>query len=311
MQPRSSLFAPPAAMAIVIVVACCLVACASSAVAGGFFEDFEVVWGDDPHPERRVGVVDGGRPVVTLTLNNVSGSGFQSKDAFLFGEFTMAMKLVPGDSAGTVTTFYLTSKDPTADGDGHDEIDIEFLGNVSGEPYLMQTNVFVQGVGNREQRSYLWFDPTADFHNYTILWNPLNIIFSVDGTPVRVFSNHEHLGLPYLSRQAMKVHATIWDGDSWATRGGWDRTDWSHAPFVASYGTYGTASACRVSSPDRGAFCCPRDAASGDGAWMTRRLGPDGERALASAREKYMVMDYCDDPWNVGRPAECDIDRLI
>ncbi|XP_044967745.1 putative xyloglucan endotransglucosylase/hydrolase protein 13 [Hordeum vulgare subsp. vulgare] len=301
------------AAAAIVVVACCFAACpvGAGASAGGFYENFEVKWGTDPDPDRRVEIVDGGR-LVTLTLNNVSGSGFQSRDAFLFGEFTMEMKLVPGDSAGTVTTFYLTSKDPTAVGDGHDEIDFEFLGNVSGEPYLMQTNVFAQGVGGREQRSYLWFDPTEDFHNYTILWNPLNIIFSVDGVPVRVFRNQEANGVPYLTRRAMKVHATIWDGDTWATRGGRVKIDWAHAPFVASYGTY-ASSACVSAAGDGdgdedvpSAFCCPGDAAS----WMARRLGPDGERAVAWARDKYMVMDYCDDPWNLGRPAECDMDRL-
>lgn len=57
-----------------------------------------------------------------------------------------------------------------------DELDFEFLGNVEGMPYSLQTNVFTNGYGEREERIQLWFDPTEDFHTYSILWNIYQIV---------------------------------------------------------------------------------------------------------------------------------------
>lgn len=53
---------------------------------------------------------------------------------------------------------------------GRSELDFEFLGT-DGSPYKLQTNVFAGDKGWREQRLHLWFDPTAAFHDYAILWN--------------------------------------------------------------------------------------------------------------------------------------------
>ncbi|KAK7821983.1 putative xyloglucan endotransglucosylase/hydrolase protein 23 [Quercus suber] len=82
-----------------------------------------------------------------------------------------------------------------------DEIDFEFLGNLSGDPYIIHTNVYTQGKGDKEQQFYPWFDRTADFHNYSILWNPERIIFYVDGSPMRDFENRESIGVTFPTSQ--------------------------------------------------------------------------------------------------------------
>ncbi|KAF9662648.1 hypothetical protein SADUNF_Sadunf18G0076100 [Salix dunnii] len=74
-------------------------------------------------------------------------------------------------------------------GNSWDEIDFEFLGNLSGDSYTLHTNVYSQGKGDREQEFRPWFDPKPDFHTYSIL-------FSVDGTPIREFKNLESIGVP-------------------------------------------------------------------------------------------------------------------
>lgn len=54
----------------------------------------------------------------------------------------------------------------------HDEIDIEILGNETDTGYTMQTNIFVNGEGNREMRHDLkWFNPCQGYHEYFIQWN--------------------------------------------------------------------------------------------------------------------------------------------
>ena len=116
----------------------------------------------------------------------------------MFGKVSIQIKLVEGDSAGTVTAFYVRNKQKTlfrsvswdsnlltmfspflqmsSEGSNHNEFDFEFLGNTTGEPYIVQTNVYVNGVGNREQRLNLWFDPTTDFHTYSILWSKRSVV---------------------------------------------------------------------------------------------------------------------------------------
>ncbi|XP_022731021.1 xyloglucan endotransglucosylase/hydrolase protein 22-like [Durio zibethinus] len=274
-----------------------LVGCLMVASASHFNQDFDITWGDG-----RGKIVNNGE-VLTLSLDKASGSGFQSKNEYLFGKIDMQLKLVPGNSAGTVTAYYLSSKGST-----WDEIDFEFLGNLSGDPYILHTNVFSQGKGNREQQFYLWFDPTADFHTYSILWNPQRIIFSVDGRPIREFKNMESIGVPFPKNQPMRIYSSLWNADDWATRGGLVKTDWTQAPFTASYRNF-NADACVWSN---GASSCKSNtpsSASANNAWFSQEMDSTSQQRLQWVQKNYMIYNYCTDAkrFPQGLPPECNM----
>lgn len=71
------------------------------ALAGNFYQDVDVTWGDG-----RAKILNNGK-LLTLSLDKDSGSGFQSKNEYLFGKIDMKLKLVPGNSADTVTAYYV------------------------------------------------------------------------------------------------------------------------------------------------------------------------------------------------------------
>ncbi|KAI3496178.1 hypothetical protein L1887_38532 [Cichorium endivia] len=263
----------------------------TSFVSANFYNDFDVTWGDG-----RGKILNNGN-LLTLSLDKTSGSGFESRNEYMFGKIDMQLKLVHGNSAGTVTAYYLSST-----GSKWDEIDFEFLGNLSGDPYILHTNVFTQGKGDREQQFYLWFDPTADFHTYSILWNPQLILFSVDGTPIREFKNAESKGVPFPKNQPMKIHSSLWNADDWATRGGLVKTDWSQAPFTASYRNF-SAQACVVAKPGTPSSC----GGGGSATWWSEVVDSGKQERLKWVQKNYMVYNYCSDSkrFPQGYPPEC------
>ncbi|GMN54909.1 hypothetical protein TIFTF001_024022 [Ficus carica] len=279
-----------------------LVSISSSIVpcAANFYRDVDITWGD-----QRAKILDGGKDL-TLSLDKDSGSGFQSKNEYLFGRIDMQIKLVPGNSAGTVTTFYLSSQGPT-----HDEIDFEFLGNLSGDPYTLHTNVFSQGKGNREQQFHLWFDPTKDFHTYSIVWNSQRIIFLVDNNPIRVVHNMEKYGIPFPKNQPMRVYTSLWNADDWATRGGQVKTDWTLAPFTASYRNF-KATACVWLSSTSSCAVSNTDSVQ-DNKWQDQGLDAAGRNRIRWVQKKFMIYNYCTDlkRFPQGLPFECKRSRFL
>ena len=149
----------------------------------------------------------------------------------------------------------------------------------------------------------LWF-PTCD--RSKVLSPFLNLFyfrFSVDGSPIREFKNMESKGVPFPKNQAMRIYSSLWNADDWATRGGLVKTDWSQAPFTASYRNF-NANACTVSS---GTSSCSNSASSPN-AWLSEELDSTSQEKLKWVQNNYMIYNYCTDTKRFPQalPTECN-----
>ncbi|WMV36131.1 hypothetical protein MTR67_029516 [Solanum verrucosum] len=220
-------------------------------------------------------------------VNDAGGAGFKSKIQYESGLFTLRIKMPAKKTNGVITAFYLISDDQDA-GVNHDEIDFEFIGTEG----RLQTNIFANDRGGREQVFQLSFDPSEDFHTYQILYTPQRIVFFVDNIPIRSFKNNTKRGINF-STKSLWAEASLWISDSVVWAGA---VDWGYAPFIVSFQDF------NISGCPAGSNCLPSPDFS---LWTRPKLGPKQLKLMMNFRKNHMTFDYCRSKGNKHRYPEC------
>ena len=127
--------------------------------------------------------------------------------------------------------------------------------------------------------------------------------FSIDGIAIREFKNRNSIGVPYPTSKPMKIYASLWNADDWATMGGRVKTDWSQAPFIASYGDF-RITACKHVRSSSGTLNCQKESE-----WKNLELSSSDRKRMKMMQRKHMIYDYCNDHkrFPQGVPPECSL----
>ncbi|CAI9107422.1 OLC1v1006772C1 [Oldenlandia corymbosa var. corymbosa] len=159
--------------------------------------------------------------------------------------------------------------------------------------------MFANDFGGREQRFHLWFDPSEDFHSYSILWNQHQVVFFVDDFPITVFKNNSAIGGKFPS-EPLHIEATIWNG-TWA-----GNVNWSLSPFTTYYQNF-TITGCQAD------YLHPEKCSSPEFEWNEEdqwELNPRQRQQLRDIRKLHMFYDYCDQVNATLTYPECAVSKM-
>ncbi|KAH0926338.1 hypothetical protein HID58_018594 [Brassica napus] len=208
---------------------------------------------------------------VRLLLDKYTGSGFISSNMYQHGFYSSMIKLPADYTAGVVVAFYTSNGDVFQK--THDELDIEFLGNIKGKPWRFQTNLYGNGSTprGREERYRLWFDPSKEFH-----------------------------------LKPMALYATIWDASDWATSGGKYKANYKFAPFVAEFKSF-SLDGCSVDPIQEVPVDCA-DSVEFLESQDYSAINSHQRAAMRRFRQRFMYYSYCYDTVRYPEPPpECVI----
>jgi len=149
-----------------------------------------------------------------------NGGRMRTNVRYKSGKFEVRAKMPI--ASGLVPAIYFASTPDNTNG-SQDEFDFELIGS-----NRMQTNLFINGNGGREQ---VWNPPSdlsKDFHLYTFEWNSNSIVLKVDNQVIRTFNN------------PMPTQPCYFILTNWMCIGcdGWTgKADWSKQPydFIVDY----------------------------------------------------------------------------
>ncbi|SLM36000.1 glycoside hydrolase family 16 protein [Lasallia pustulata] len=143
----------------------------------------------------------------------------------MFGHVEYVIQAAPG--TGIVSSAVLQSDDL-------DEIDWEWLGADDGQ---VQSNYFGKGQTTTYNRGAFHPDPSNQngFHTYTIDWTADQIVWSIDGTPVRTLTQASAEAGQY-PQTPMQIKVGAWSGGDSSNQPG--TIQWAGGPTNYGAGPY-------------------------------------------------------------------------